>query len=192
MVRRLLLVRHGPTHQTAFTGWRDVPADLSDTASVARMHDWLPHNAPIISSDLKRSVATADAIEGNRTRLPHDADLREFDFGTWDGLDFPTATARDPDLSRAFWDAPGDAAPPLGESWNAVTARVSAAVELHMSSHDGDLIIVAHLGAILCQIGAVTGQSPKQMITQTIDPLSVSELRLEPSGWVLAAINHRP
>ena len=27
-------VRHGPTHQTAFTGWRDVPADLSDAAAL--------------------------------------------------------------------------------------------------------------------------------------------------------------
>ena len=30
---RLWWVRHGPTHEKAFCGWRDVPADLSDHAS---------------------------------------------------------------------------------------------------------------------------------------------------------------
>lgn len=191
-MRRLFLVRHGPTHQTAFTGWRDVPADLSDTASVARMHDHLPHAATVISSDLSRCVATADAIAGDRTRLPHDARLREFHFGDWDGLEFHAASARDPHLSRAFWEDPGDAAPPGGESWNAVTARVNAAVTHHMETQDGDLIVVAHLGAILCQIGAATGQLPRSLIDQMIDPLSVSELHLGPIGWTLAAINHTP
>ena len=28
-------VRHAPTHETAFVGWRDVPADLSDRARIA-------------------------------------------------------------------------------------------------------------------------------------------------------------
>ncbi|MDX5383564.1 MAG: histidine phosphatase family protein, partial [Rhodobacterales bacterium] len=27
---RFFWLRHGPTHQKVFTGWRDVPADLSD------------------------------------------------------------------------------------------------------------------------------------------------------------------
>lgn len=186
------MVRHGPTHQTAFTGWRDVPADLSDTAAIARLHAWLPPQATVISSDLSRAVATADAITGTRTRLPHDPALREFDFGAWDGLDFEVASARDPDLSQAFWRAPGDAAPPNGESWNAVAARVDRAITSYMQIHAGDLIIVAHLGVILAQIATVTGSDPVQMINQNIDPLSVSDLRLGPQGWSLAALNHAP
>ena len=30
-------VRHGPTHQKSFVGWRDVPADLSDHAQIERL-----------------------------------------------------------------------------------------------------------------------------------------------------------
>lgn len=190
--RRLFLIRHGPTHQTVFTGWRDVPADLSDTAAVARMRDHLPPDAPIISSDLMRCVATADAVAGGRVRLPHDADLREFDFGAWDGLGFEAVGERDPILSRAFWDDPGDVTPPEGESWHDVAARVGAAIERHLAAQTGDLIIVAHFGAILCQIGALTGRTPKQMIAQKIDPLSVSELRFDGSAWTLTSVNHAP
>ncbi|OAN85007.1 phosphoglycerate mutase [Jannaschia sp. EhC01] len=191
MVRRLFLIRHGPTHQTVFTGWRDVQADLSDTAAVARMRDHLPAYAPIISSDLIRCVATADAIAGGRVRLPHDANLREFDFGVWDGLGFEEVGARDPILSRAFWDDPGDVTPPGGESWHDVAARVSASIDAHMAAH-GDLIVVAHFGAILCQIGHLIGQPPKQMIAQKIDPLSVSELHFDGMAWSLASVNHSP
>ena len=71
-------VRHGPTHEKAFVGWRDVPADLSDTAQIERLHAFLPDDALLISSDLQRSVTTADVLDIGRTRLPHHADLREF------------------------------------------------------------------------------------------------------------------
>ena len=59
---RLWWVRHGPTHQKAFTGWRDVPADLSDHAALARLDAFLPPDARLISSDLIRASATADAL----------------------------------------------------------------------------------------------------------------------------------
>ena len=35
-------VRHGPTHAKVFTGWRDVPADLSDVARIKRLKNFLP------------------------------------------------------------------------------------------------------------------------------------------------------
>ncbi|MEO0665238.1 MAG: histidine phosphatase family protein, partial [Pseudomonadota bacterium] len=92
-------VRHGPTHEKAFTGWRDVPADLSDRAALKRLSAFLPWDAPILSSDLQRTRATADAIQGARTRLPDHAGLREFDFGLWDGMRFDAIAERWPDES---------------------------------------------------------------------------------------------
>ena len=94
-------VRHGPTHQKTFTGWRDVPADLSDQAALDRLNAYLPDNALVISSDLIRCVETADALQGTRTRLRHDPSLREFHFGTWEGVGFDTGSDWHPDLSRA-------------------------------------------------------------------------------------------
>ena len=41
-------------------GWTDLPADLSDTARIARLSNYLPH-APVISSDLSRARDTAPA-----------------------------------------------------------------------------------------------------------------------------------
>ncbi|WP_224813780.1 histidine phosphatase family protein [Hasllibacter sp. MH4015] len=192
MVRRIFWVRHGPTHQKTFTGWRDVPADLSDTGAVMRMRDWLPADAPIASSDLKRAVATADAIAGGRRRLAHDPDLREFDFGTWDGLHFNVVAERDPDLSWSFWDEPGDVAAPGGESWFQVRDRVARAVDRALANNPGDVILVAHFGAILCHVAHATGQTPKAILAQKIDPLSVTELVEAGDCWTLGAVNHQP
>ena len=124
---RMWWVRHGPTHQKVFCGWKDVAADLSDKAALDRLQAFLPQ-APVISSDLIRAQATADAISGLRPRLTDDKDLREFHYGEWEGLDWQTVAAGWPDLSRAYWEKPGDIAPPGGESWNAAAARVAAAV----------------------------------------------------------------
>lgn len=105
-------VRHGPTHQKTFVGWRDVPADLSDTAQIARIQAFLPDDALVISSDLIRAHATADAIADGRTRLASDPMLREFHFGAWDNWHFSRVSDAYPDLSRAYWEDPGDIVPP--------------------------------------------------------------------------------
>jgi len=70
-------LRHGPTHEKAFVGWRDVPADLSDTAAIARLNAHLPKGAVLVSSDLIRASATADTLAAGRTRSLDAPELRE-------------------------------------------------------------------------------------------------------------------
>lgn len=184
-------IRHGPTHQTTITGWRDVPADLSDQAAIGRLSAHLPPDALVISSDLTRSVTTAHAIQGARQRLPHDPGLREFHFGAWDGLHFSTVSALHPDLSRAYWETPGDLAPPGGESWNAGAARVASAVRRMEAAYPvADIIAVAHFGVILTQLQAVLGITAADVLGHKIDPLSVT--MLHPGSGTAHTINHRP
>lgn len=188
---RFYWLRHGPTHQKVFTGWRDVPADLSDTALIARMAALLPGDAPVVSSDLIRARSTADALCGARPRLPDMAALRELHFGDWDGLPFPEVAARDPEISRAYWETPGDAAPPGGESWNAASARVEAAVQQLAAAHPGrPLVIVAHLGVILTQVARTAGQSAVRAIAQPIEPLSLTEILFDGPARHLIRTNH--
>ncbi len=122
-------VRHGPTHQKTFVGWRDVPADLSDTDQLARLAADLPSDAVIISSDLTRCITTADAIQAGRKRLSNNPHLRELHFGTWDGVHFSEVSEKHPDLSRAYWETPGPHTPPGGESWDESAHRVHTTVQ---------------------------------------------------------------
>mmetsp|Transcript_23334 Transcript_23334/g.40601 ORF Transcript_23334/g.40601 Transcript_23334/m.40601 type:complete len:191 (+) Transcript_23334:593-1165(+) len=184
-------VRHGPTHQTSITGWRDVPADLSDQGAIDRLSAHLPDDALVVSSDLTRAVTTAHAIQGQRRRLAHDPALREFHFGTWDGVHFSTVAEWHPDLSRAYWETPGDHAPPGGESWNQSAARVAMAVRRIEAAHpDAHIIAVAHFGVILTQVQAVLGLTGYEVLGHKIDPLSVTSLT--PATGTAVTINHRP
>ena len=189
---RLFMVRHGPTHAKSMVGWSDIPADLSDLAALERLSGFLPQEAPVISSDLSRAVETANAIENGRARLPHDADLREMHFGDWELRRFDEVSAEAPQHIRSFWETPGDIAPPNGESWNGVCARVDGAVDRLLHSHGGqDLIIVAHFGAILTQVARAEGLSGSDAFGHKIDNLSVTVIETV-GDWGAPLINHLP
>lgn len=193
MTTRFWWVRHGPTHAKGMVGWRDIPADLSDEAGIARLEAALPADAKVISSDLIRASATADAIQGNRTRLSHHTDLREMNFGMWDGVPFAEIAKMDPEGSKTFWTTPGDFAPPEGESWNALSARVKTAVEgLNEDHPDADIVVVAHFAVILCAIQIAAGLAPKQAFSFKIDNLSVTQLDFidTAEAWRVNGINH--
>lgn len=184
-------VRHGPTHAKTFVGWRDLPADLSDKALVQRVSAALPDHAPVVSSDLKRAVQTAEAIAEKRPMLPPQPGLREFNFGSWDGRPFDVIAERDPDLSRQYWENPGPHAPPGGESWEDAAHRVDTIVKhLDRRLDAPEVIAVAHIGVILTQVQRVTGYTPQEAIGNKIDNLSITSLDMA-RGKVLR-INHLP
>ncbi|MCF8510252.1 MAG: histidine phosphatase family protein [Rhodobacteraceae bacterium] len=167
---RIWMVRHGPTHAKGMVGWTDLPADLSDTAALARLNAHLP-GVPVISSDLSRAKATADTLIA-RPRLAHDPDLRELHFGAWEMRSFAEIEAEAPDHIRAFWETPGDVTPPGGESWHALTARVQTA--LTRLSHLPEVIVVAHFGPIVAAIQLAERLTPTEAFVHRIDNLSVT------------------
>lgn len=188
-VTRLWWVRHGPTHARTMIGWTDRPADLSDRAALGRLAAFLPDGAPVISSDLSRAVATADAVQGARPRLPHDPDLRELHFGAWEDRSFAEIDAETPDLIRAFWETPGAVRAPGGEGWHDLSARVSRAAD-RLVGRAPDVIVVAHFGAILSQIERATGQTTTEVFARTIDNLSVTRLDCAGGRWRTGPVNH--
>ena len=185
-------VRHGPTHQKALTGWRDVPADLTVQEKIARLSAFLPQDSVVVSSDLDRSVKTADALQGPRKRLAHMPGLREFHFGAWDGKGFKEVSERHQDLSRTYWEKPGDVAPPGGESWNASAHRIGIAADILQRQGHPNVIVVAHFGAILTQIQRALSCSAAEILAQKIDNLSVSTIDLSGRAPRVMRINHLP
>jgi alpha-ribazole phosphatase len=185
-------VRHGPTHATVMAGWSDIAADLSDTAALERLSDYLPATALVISSDLVRCTATADAIAGARQRLPADPGLRELNFGDWEMRNWADIDAEDPEAIRAYWSNPGDSRPPNGESWNEAAARVSAAADRLLAKHAGaDLVVVAHFGAILTQLQRALQLPLAEVFSHKIGNLSVTRLSFD-QHWIAHEINHNP
>jgi len=173
-------------------GWTDLPADLSDTARLARLADYLPGDGVVVSSDLIRAADTADAIAGSRERLPHDRRLREMHFGDWEGKAFAEIEAQDAARARAFYEQPGDVRAPGGETWNELSERVERGVaELARAHKDRPLVLVAHFAVILTQVQRAWDVPAYDVLAQRIDNLSVT--RIEWGGTRRAdPVNHIP
>ncbi len=182
-------VRHGPTHAKTMIGWTDLPADLSDVAALARLAAFLPADAPVISSDLLRARQTAAAIAGDRQILAPDPGLRELHFGDWENLAHDVIP--DQALARRFWDDPGDIAPPGGESWNDLAARVGRVTDGLRQQGLREAIVVCHMGTILTQVQRARSISATEVLAQRIDPLSVTRITYG-DVWHLGEVNHCP
>ena len=187
-------VRHGPTHVKAMIGWTDLPADLSDTDALKRLSDALPDSAKVISSDLMRAKDTASAIQADRVRLAHREGLREMHYGDWEKLGFEEINERAPTLAREFWENPGKAAPPGGESWNKFSLRIAREIDAISAEHpETPVIAVAHFGVILAALQYATRMPPRHVFSFKIDNLSVTKLDLLSGGkWRVAGVNHLP
>jgi alpha-ribazole phosphatase len=184
-------IRHGPTHEKNFVGWRDVPADLSDHTLIDRVANFLPPNAVVVSSDLNRSVTTADVLTQGRARLGHEPDLREFNFGDWDGRHWTDVAKTDPQLSRDYWEKPGDVVAPNGESWNMAAARARPVVD-RLGAQHSSIIAVAHFGIILTQVQRALGADAYNCLAHKIDNYSITHLREDNGHWQVECINHLP
>jgi len=184
-------VRHGPTHEKTFVGWRDVPADLSDQALINRVAAYLPDDAVVVSSDLNRAISTAGALRKSRKQLPHEPNFREFNFGDWDGRHFSDVAKTHPRLSRQYWEQPGDVVAPNGESWNMAAARARPAVDRLTRSHPS-IIAVAHFGIILTQVQRASSALPYDCLAHKIDNFSVTHLKENNGRWTVECINYLP
>ena len=156
---QILLARHGETdwnRDRRVQGHTDVPLNANGIAQARALAEELA-TEPLIavfSSDLARASDTAAAVAG-RHGLPVtiDPDLREKNFGSWEGLTDTEIGERFPDAKRRFW---GD-----GETTEAVAERAVAAVARIRSGHpEGLLLIVSHGGplrALLARFGVEHG-----------------------------------
>ena len=189
----IYLVRHAPTGADAMIGWSDVPADLGNRDTLARLDAHLPRDAVVISSDLSRASATADAIAGSRHRLSNSSDLREIHFGAWETLSWSDINAKEPCRLREFLEYPGNARPPGGESWNQLRSRCDRTIDRMIAMHRGRaLIAVCHFGPILTQIQRALNCPARDVFGFRIDNLSITEIMASPAGWRLERHNHHP
>ena len=189
----LFLIRHGPTHLKSMVGWSDVQADLSDTAKLACLYALLPKDGYVVSSDLRRAVETADALQLPQTRLPHETGLRELNFGDWELKTFQEIDHIDHDRVFSFYDNPGESRAPKGESWNGFCARVNSAVDRLMKSYPNyPLVIVCHFGVVISQLQRAEGKGPKHAMRHQIDNLSLTHLSNKQGDWSIHKINFSP
>ncbi|HEY8111703.1 MAG TPA: bifunctional RNase H/acid phosphatase [Actinomycetes bacterium] len=178
----LVLLRHG---ETALTAQKRFSGIHEDVALSERGHQQAAEAAAalaqqgiidaIVSSPLTRSRETASRVAAS-LGLPVeiDDDLRECDFGEWEGLTFAEVQGQWPDELTA-WLASTEVAPPKGESIADVTARVRRARDRVLRQHPArTVLVVSHVTPIKQLVCLALNVEPAAVFRMELAPASIS------------------
>ena len=147
MATTILLARHGETdwnRERRVQGHTDRPLNEVGRAQARALADRLaaePIEA-VYSSDLARARETAHIVaEPRGLTVVAVPELREKNFGTWEGLTDEEIVARFPEAAGGQW---GD-----GETSEQVAARILRALRGIAAAHPaGHVLVVSHGGAL--------------------------------------------
>ncbi|WP_169336722.1 histidine phosphatase family protein [Woodsholea maritima] len=137
-------------------GQLDLPAGPETPRLSARASDTAPEGlSQIITSPLTRCYVMADALS-QRLALPLQSDARwqELSFGRWEGQRWDHIDRRDSD---PWADSPQTQAPPGGETFRDLQARVLAAYQELCAPQSS--LIVTHAGPVRALWMAFSGLS---------------------------------
>jgi probable phosphoglycerate mutase len=158
----LWLARHGATawsREDRFCGRSNIPLSDEGRIQAVSMGTYLAKLpiAAVYCSPLQRSLQTATAVASKHGLVPQTAtDLREMDFGSWEGRTRTAIVAEEAMLYSAWQRDPVYTTPPGGESAMAVAERVSAVLTTICARHEGQtILIVAHKTVnriLICQV----------------------------------------
>ena len=176
-------IRHAPAvnPDKLLYGRLDLAADTADAAAIAGLAVRLPRRAVWLQSPLRRTAETAAALLaaiGEGTVPVTVPDLIEQSFGDWQGRPSREVYAGLP-RHDPFWSHPAAHAPPGGESFDAVLARVQPAIRDLGTAHPGrDIVAVAHAGTIRAAVALALDLDGERALRLAVDPLSLTRLDL--------------
>jgi probable phosphoglycerate mutase len=188
---RLLLVRHGVTEYSVarrFAGRSDLELTEAGLEQARRAAGRIAELGPVdvvISSPLRRTRQTAQQI-ADRLELPVQVEdgVIEIDFGDWDGYNFEEVRQRWPAELQRWLDDP-TAAPPSGESFEAVTRRVRRARDRILAQHSGKtVVVVSHVSPIKTLVRLALDAPILAMHRMFLAPASVSAIEYYADGPV--------
>ena len=203
-ITRWYFVRHAPVPHSASLLYAtpDEPADCSNSAAFTALAGLLPVRARLLTTGLKRTEATADAIiAAGWAAVSRGIDVRlaEQHYGQWHGHSQTRLRAELIDQPRhKHWFTTAADQPPGGESFITVAARVTAAMQAQTRDHAGQSVVaVAHGGTIRAALALALGIELDRALTISVHNLSVTRIDHVPGAglggdWRVVYTNRRP
>ncbi|MEE1939848.1 bifunctional RNase H/acid phosphatase [Streptomyces sp. TRM 70361] len=186
-----VLLRHGETALTPFkrfsgSGGTDPelsPTGLGQAEAAAAALAARGTVQDVVASPLTRCRQTAEAVAARLgLKAETDEDLREVDFGAWEGLTFAEVRERYP-RDLAAWLADPDAAPTGGESFAAVTRRVERARDRLLERYRGrTVLLVTHVTPVKILVRLALGAPPESLFRMELSPAALSAVAYYADG----------
>jgi alpha-ribazole phosphatase len=154
---KLFLIRHGQTSwnvEGRYQGYHDIELNQVGIKQAKLAEKYLSRVefANIYSSPLKRTLYTAETINGRRNlNIKVREDLKEMNFGKWEGMKFADIDEKYHKDYHTWLEDPYNNRPTGGENFKEITERTTTEVGRIVSENaDGSSVaVITHGGVIL-------------------------------------------
>ena len=193
---KLFLVRHGSTDYNSgrrFLGYSDIELNTTGYRQVERLRDRLANEKidAIYSSDLKRTLATAEVISSGRdVDIVACPELREVNYGICEGLTFQEIGSRHPDVAAKCVNFTLELAFPEGECFEEFIERTCGFLgKLDKHGQSETVLIVSHNGPLKVLICRFLGIDMEHWWQISIDTASLSIVDTSLRGARISCLN---
>jgi len=193
---RLYLIRHGRTRwnrEEVFRGTVDVPLDEVGRREAEKVAEALRERGieVVYSSPLSRAKETAEAIAA-RCKVPLCImeELRDLDFGEWQGLSRLEVKERYPELYNLWEREPHRVAFPGGEDLDAVLRRVARALQKIREAHPNQgVALVSHRVVLKVLTCFLLGLDNSHFWRILHDTAAISCFSFDGTKWIVQCLN---
>jgi len=195
MASKLLLLRHGETGEQyagRYMGSTDVPLSEQGRRQVSTMKIILQDEKidRCLCSPMLRCRDTARAVlEPGGIDLEIDPDLREIDFGQWEGKGFDEIARTSPDRVRRWVAFDNDFAFPGGERIGDFLERTRRIAQRVSEDPAPTILLCTHGGVIRILICHLLKLKPWQYILFRVRPASLTTIELFDGGGILTSMS---
>lgn len=191
----IIIIRHGETEWNKtgrFQGHSDVPLSAEGRTQAAALGKNLvvDHVDAIYASDLTRAMETAAPL-ATRFGLPviPDPQLRELNFGAWEGRNFNDVNAENPNAMKNFYTDPEQADIPESEPFPEFQRRVAGRVREIVAHERGKRVVIVSHGASIRILLADLLSMPIRSIWHLSQlNTAVNKIRFEDDGFAVVTL----
>lgn len=189
--KTLFLLRHGKTgFPGCYIGSRDVPLSPEGVLQVGALQKTLQNHRfdKIVVSPMLRCRQTCDIILPD-TAVTYSDNLREVDFGRWEGLTFKEIAKQNPEIVTKWADSAPGFTFPEGESVGSFGKRIEK-IAIELSQMQGkNILVVSHGGVIRGLLCHFLGIDPRNYLMFQVKKGTYSTVDLFGEQGVLTGFN---
>ena len=191
----IIIIRHGETEWNKtgrFQGHSDVPLSAEGRAQAEALGRNLAvdHVDAIYASDLTRAMETAAPLAA-RFGLPviSDPQLRELNFGAWEGRNFNDVNAENPNAMKNFYTDPERANIPESEPFPEFQRRIAGRVREIVARERGKrIVIVSHGASIRILLADILSMPIRSIWHLSQLNTAVNKIRFEDDGFAVVTL----